>query len=109
MMFQEHISAPYRQIADFCLRHHIIRLSLFGSVLRDDFKTDSDIDVLVEFDPKHIPGWEFVSMQDELTELFGRQVDLHTYGSLSRHFRDKVVANAQVVYVQVQEVFRICF
>lgn len=101
MMFQEHISTPYRQIADFCQRHHIIKLSFFGSVLRDDFKADSDIDVLVEFDPMHIPGWEFVSMQDELSELFGRQVDLHTYGSLSRHFRDKVVANAQVVYERI--------
>jgi predicted nucleotidyltransferase len=101
MMFQEHIATPYRQIADFCQRYHITKLSLFGSVLRDDFRADSDLDVLVEFDPEHIPGWEFVSMQDELSALFGREVDLHTYGSLSRHFRDKVVANAQVVYERV--------
>ncbi len=56
MMFQEHISTPYRCIADFCQRNHITRLSLFDSVLRDDFGKDSDIDVLVEFDPDHIPG-----------------------------------------------------
>ena len=101
MMFQEHIATPYRQIADFCQRYHITKLSLFGSVLREDFNANSDIDVLVEFDPEHIPGWEFVSMQDELSALFGREVDLHTYGSLSRHFRDKVVANAQVIYERV--------
>ncbi|MCA0458471.1 MAG: nucleotidyltransferase family protein [Chloroflexi bacterium] len=100
-MFQNHISTPYRTIADFCQRYYIIKLSLFGSVLRDDFADNSDIDVLVEFDPAHIPGWEFVTMQDELSGLFGRQVDLHTYGSLSRHFRDKVVANAQVIYERV--------
>ena len=92
---------PHPQIADFCQRYHITKLALFGSVLREDFRVDSDVDVLVEFDPEHIPGWEFVSMQDELSTLFGRAVDLHTYASLSRHFRDKVVASAQVIYERV--------
>ena len=100
-MFQDHISTSYRRIADFCQRHSSTKLSLFGSVLGNDFGDNSDIDVLVEFDPAHIPGWEFVTMQDELSDLFGRQVDLHTYGSLSRHFRDKVVAAAQVIYERV--------
>ena len=71
---------------------------LFGSILRDDFSPESDVDVLVEFDPEHIPGWEFIDMQDELSELFGRPVDLNTYGFLSPHFRDKVLAHAEVIY-----------
>ena len=92
------INIPNNVIADFCQRHHIIKLSLFGSVLRDDFTSESDVDVLVEFDPEHIPGWEFVSMQEELSEIMEREVDLHTPNSLSRHFRDEVLQTAQVVY-----------
>ena len=86
------------EIQAFCERHHIQRMILFGSILREDFSPESDIDVLVEFDPEHIPGWEFIDMQDELSELFGRQVDLNTYGFLSPHFRDKVLAQAEVIY-----------
>ena len=92
------INIPNDVIADFCQRHHILKLSLFGSVLRADFTPGSDVDVLVEFDPEHIPGWEFVSMQDELSEILEREVDLHTPKSLSRHFRDTVLQTAQVVY-----------
>jgi uncharacterized protein len=87
------------QIADFCRKHHIRKLSLFGSVLRADFGDDSDIDVLVEFEPDHTPDlFLFVEMQDELSQLLGREVDLNTAGFLSRHFRDKVVNTAQVIY-----------
>ena len=86
------------RIAEFCRRHHIIRLSLFGSVLRDDFSPESDVDVLVQFDPSHTPAWEFFGMQAELTALFGRRVDLNTPGFLSRYFRDQVQAEAQTLY-----------
>jgi predicted nucleotidyltransferase len=85
-------------IADFCRRHHIRTLALFGSILRDDFRQDSDIDVLVEFAPGHIPGFAFFAMEDELSDLLGRKVDLHTRKFLSPYFRDKVQAEAEVQY-----------
>jgi predicted nucleotidyltransferase len=75
-------------IADFCRRNHIRRLALFGSVLRDDYRWDSDIDVLVEFDRAHIPGLRFFELEEELSELLGRQLDLNTPGFLSPHFRN---------------------
>ncbi len=87
-----------RKIVDFCQQHHIRRLALFGSVLRDDFRPDSDVDVLVEFEPGHVPGWEFFSFQEELSQLLGRKVDLHTPGFLSRYFRNEVMASAEVQY-----------
>jgi len=67
-----------REMADFCRRNHIRRLSLFGSALRDDFSPVSDLDVLVEFEPDHIPGLAFFAMQDELSALLQRRVDLNT-------------------------------
>jgi predicted nucleotidyltransferase len=82
------IPIPKEQIAAFCRRHHIRKLSLFGSVLRDDFRCESDVDVLVEFDLDKTPGLAFFAMQDELTTLLGRSVDLNTSKSLSRYFRD---------------------
>jgi predicted nucleotidyltransferase len=85
-------------IADFCRRHHIRRLALFGSILDKDFRPDSDIDVLVEFEPEHVPGLEFFAMQDELSALFRRDVDLHTPASLSKYFRNQVLAEAEVQY-----------
>jgi predicted nucleotidyltransferase len=93
-----HIVLPENEIARFCARHHIRRLALFGSVLRADFGPDSDVDVLVQFDPGEAPGWEFFAMQDELSQLLGRNVDLNTPGFLSPYFRDKVMAEAEVVY-----------
>jgi predicted nucleotidyltransferase len=66
------------RIAELCRKHHIRRLSLFGSVLRDDFRPDSDVDVLVEFEPGHTPGLAFFHMAEELEELIGRRVDLNT-------------------------------
>ena len=89
------IAIDSRQIADFCRRHRIRRLALFGSVLRDDFRPESDIDVLVEFEPGHVPGFAFIDLQDELSTILGRKVDLHTPGSLSRYFRDRVVREAR--------------
>jgi predicted nucleotidyltransferase len=97
------IEIPQDKIADFCRRHHIRKLSLFGSVLRDDFGPESDIDVLVEFEPEHVPGlFRLASMEFELAEILGgkRKVDMNTAGSLSRYFRDKVLAEAQVQYVR---------
>jgi predicted nucleotidyltransferase len=92
------ITIDQERIADFCRRHHMKRLSLFGSVLRDDFRPDSDVDVLVEFEPGHTPGWEFFGMQEELAGIIGREVDLNTAGWLSRYFRDEVVARALPIY-----------
>lgn len=89
---------PQHDLEQFCRKHHIRRLAVFGSALRDDFRPDSDLDLLVEFDPEHIPGLAFFGMQDELSELFGRQVDLNTADSLSRYFRDEVLQEAQVLY-----------
>ena len=88
------------EIADFCRRHHIRRLSLFGSVLRDDFGPESDIDVLVEFEPGQIPGFFAVhDMEEELSAMAGgRKVDLRTAEDLSRYFRDDVIAHAEVQY-----------
>ena len=92
------IALDQERIADFCRRHHMKRLSLFGSVLRDDFRPDSDVDVLVEFEPGHTPGWEFFGMQEELSGIIGRQVDLNTAEWLSRYFRDEVIAGALPIY-----------
>ena len=93
------IDIPEEEIADFCSRHHIRKLAFFGSILRDDFDDNSDVDVLVEFDPDHIPGLDFFAMQDELSDILGRNVDLNTPGFLSPYFRDKVVTEAEVRYV----------
>lgn len=93
------ISVDRKAIADFCRRHHIRKLSFFGSVLRDDFTPESDIDVLVEFEPGHVPGLAFFEMERELSNILGRTVDLNTAGFLSRYFRDEVLAEAEVQYV----------
>ena len=93
------IDIPQERIRDFCRRNHIHRLALFGSVLREDFLPDSDVDVIVEFEPGHVPGLEFFAMQDELSGILGRTVDLNTPGFLSNHFRDRVLADAEVQYV----------
>ena len=80
-------------------RHNVRRLALFGSVLRDDFTPTSDVDVLVEFEPGHVPGLAFFSMETELSAILGRKVDLNTPGFLSRYFRDQVLAEAETQYV----------
>lgn len=97
-MTRARIEVPQEQIADFCRRNRITRLSLFGSVLREDFTDDSDIDVLVEFEARARVGWEFFGMQEELAELLGREVQLHTAGFLSPYFRDEVIGEAEVQY-----------
>jgi predicted nucleotidyltransferase len=96
-----HVSIPSERIAEFCRKHHILRLALFGSVLRDDFAPESDIDVLVEFEPGHPVGLlKLAGMERELSELFGgRRVDMNTPKMLSPYYRDRVVAEAEQVYV----------
>ncbi len=94
------LSIPKNKIAEFCRKHHIRKLSFFGSVLRPEFKSDSDIDVLVEFEPGHVPGLAFFAMEDELSEILGRKVDLNTPQCLSRYFRDKILQEAVVQYAE---------
>ena len=91
---------PKDKIADLCRRNHIRRLALFGSVLRADFGPDSDVDILVEFEKGFEPGFAFFKIQDELSELLSRVVELHTPNFLSRYFRDEVLKTAQVQYVR---------
>ncbi len=89
-----------RKIVEFCKRKHIQRLSLFGSILRNDFSRSSDIDVLVEFEIDYVPGFfDLIEMEEELSSMFGgREVDLRTPNDLSRYFRDDVLAEAEAVY-----------
>ena len=98
-MSRARIDIDREQIAEFCRRHHIRKLSLFGSVLREDFGPDSDVDVLVEFEEGARVGLiTLASMEIELSELIGRKADLRTPAELSRYFRDGVVAEAQPIY-----------
>lgn len=93
------IAIDRERIAAFCRKHHIRKLALFGSVLRDDFRPDSDVDVLVEFEPGATPGLiRLAGMEIELSEMLKRKVDLRTPAELSRYFRDRVVKEAQVQY-----------
>lgn len=96
------INFPKGEIAGFCQQNHIRRLAVFGSALRPDFNQASDIDILVEFDPDHIPGlFSLARMERELSALLGgRKVDLRTPEDLSRYFRQKVVQEAEVQYAQ---------
>lgn len=86
------------ELESICQRYHVRRLALFGSALGDEFGPGSDVDVLVEFEPYHTPGLAFVRLQRELSELMGAQVDLHTYYSLSRYFRDEVLEQSRTIY-----------
>jgi len=93
------VTLPRQEIEQFCRRNHIRKLSLFGSILTDRFRPESDIDVLVEFEPGKTPGFfGIVGMELELTDKFRRKVDLRTPEDLSRYFRDQVVSTAAVQY-----------
>lgn len=98
----KNLAVAREKIADFCRSHHILRLAIFGSALREDFGPDSDVDVLVEFEPGHVPGFfGLFEMEDELSVLFaGRKIDLRTAEDLSRYFRQEVLATAEVQYAQ---------
>lgn len=94
------IEIDREQLADFCRKHHLTKLALFGSVLTDRFGPDSDVDVLFEYDPEHVPTlFDVVRMERELSEILGRKADMRTPRDLSRYFRDEVVQNAVVQYV----------
>jgi predicted nucleotidyltransferase len=99
-MSKSKIKMPDERIADFCKKNHISKLSLFGSILRDDFSSGSDIDFLVEFKAGKVPGLIGISrMERELSEILGgRKVDLRTPQDLSKYFRDDVLAHAEVQY-----------
>jgi predicted nucleotidyltransferase len=89
-------------VADFCRRNHVQRLSLFGSVLTDRFRPESDVDFLIEFEPEHVPGFfALARMQFELEAVVGKPVDLRTPKDLSRYFRDDVLRSAEVQYSAV--------
>lgn len=92
------ITASEEQIGRFCRRHRIRKLALFGSVLRDDFREDSDIDILVEFEPGVSIGLRFFAIERELSELLGRKVDLNTPAFLGKYIRDEVLAEAEALY-----------
>ena len=95
------IDVPLDRISIFCKKSHIRRLALFGSVLSDKFGKESDIDVLVEFEPGQIVGLlRIAGMERELSDLFGRPVDLRTPSDISRHFRTEVLASAEVQYAE---------
>jgi hypothetical protein len=89
------------QLAAFCRRHHIRKLALFGSILRDDFRPDSDVDVLVEFDPRYAPGFRIVDIEEELSQLLrGHRVDLVSVKYLNPRLRSRVLASAEVQYAE---------
>jgi len=92
------IEIPRDRIARFCRKNCIRRLALFGSILRQDFGPESDVDILVEFEPGAQVGLHFFRLELELSELLGRRVDLNTLGFLSVHFRDQILGEAEVVY-----------
>ena len=94
------IKVPHNEIAEFCRRNHIRRMAFFGSVLREDFRPDSDVDILVEFEAGHVPGLAFFTMQADLSKMLGRQVDLFTPKFLSPYFRERVFMESRVAYGQ---------
>jgi predicted nucleotidyltransferase len=93
------VSVDQKRLAEFCRQNGVRRLAIFGSALRDDFVQGSDVDVLVEFEPGRTPGLRFFWMQEELSRLFDRTVDLHTPASLSRYFRNQVLSEAEDQFV----------
>jgi uncharacterized protein len=101
MREKKQIEIPLRQIEAFCRKHHIRKLSLFGSVLREDFGPESDVDVLVEFDPGQVVGLlRLAGMEIELSGILKRKVDLRTPAELSRYFRQQVLDSAEVQYAR---------
>ena len=102
MIRKARIDVPGERIADFCRRHSIRRLSFFGSVLRDGFQPDSDVDVLVEFEPGKTPGLiRLAGMDMDLSRILdGRPVDMNTAKCLSRYFREEVLAEAELQYAK---------
>ena len=94
------VKIQQEKLMRYCKKNHIKKLALFGSILRDDFRSDSDIDILVEFEKEHTPGFfDLVRMEEQLSRFFqGKEVDLRTPDDLSRYFREKVIRHAEVIY-----------
>jgi len=100
IMKKRNVDMPEEKIAEFCQRHHIRRLALFGSALREDFTPDSDLDVLVEFEPGTRVGMiRLAGIELELSRILGRKVDMNTPGFISKYFREEVLAEAEDQYV----------
>jgi len=98
-MSKPKISISQEKIARFCQKNHILTMSLFGSVLTDQFNPTSDVDFLVEFQSEHIPTlFDVVNMEDELSDIIGRHADLKTAKGLSQYFRDDIIGKAQIIY-----------
>jgi len=99
-MKKRNIDMPEEKIAEFCRRHHIRRLALFGSALRKDFTPNSDVDVLVEFEPGTRVGMiRLAGIELELSRILGRKVDMNTLGFISKYYREEVLAEAEDQYV----------
>ncbi len=99
MRVRDQIDIPLDDLVELCRRYHVRELALFGSVLRDDFRDDSDVDMLVEYDPRAQVGlYEHFDLQMELERLFGRKVDLVSKRGLNVVIRDTVVLSSQVFY-----------
>ena len=95
------ISIDRERVAALCRRHHIRRLALFGSVLTDDFRPDSDIDVLVDFEPGEVVGFRIFDIEDELSQILGgHRVDLVREKYLNRRLRDRVLRSAETQYAE---------
>jgi len=94
------IPVDRQRIAEFCRKFHIRKLSLFGSVLRDDFRPDSDVDVLVTFEPGQVIGLRIVDIEDELAQLLGRRVDIVSEKYLNHRIRDRVLSAAEIQYAE---------
>lgn len=98
-MFEERVQFPPGFVDSFCKRNRIQKLSFFGSVLRKDFRADSDIDILVEFEPGSVPGYfKLFGMQEELSKALGRTVDLRTSGEISVHSLSRVQGESRLAY-----------
>jgi uncharacterized protein len=95
------IEIPKDKLTEFCRNRHIRWLAAFGSVVRDDFGTDSDVDLLVEFAPGHTPGWEIIDIEEELSSLMeGRKVDVLNPKYLNRYLKDRILSEAEVLYAE---------
>ena len=93
------LDISHERIAACCRRRGVRRLAVFGSAIRRDFTEQSDIDLLVEYEPDVQAGLSFFALQDELTEIIGRKVDLHAPGFLDQYYRDQVLGEAETIYV----------
>ena len=101
MVKRAQIKIPKKKIEEFCKNHRIRKLSFFGSFLRKDFRPDSDLDILVEFESGQIVGFlKLAGMERELSEILNHKVDLRTPAELSRYFRQEVLDSAEVQYAQ---------